>query len=109
MPITITQKDFEEAKEDYPPELREGIYAPKNFPPFRTLRADDEGRIWVFTSKKTDDGKRTYYDVFDAEGRYILEVALKASPRIFDNKMYAIEEDEEGYQYVKRYRITWNF
>lgn len=107
-PIEITQKDFEEAKEGYPPELLEGIYAPKHFPPFTTLRADDDGKIWVFTSKKTEDGGSLYYDVFDAEGKYILEIALKASPRIFNNKMYAIEEDEDGYQHIKRYGMTWN-
>ncbi len=108
-PLEITKEDFEAEKEDYPPELSQGLYAPKHFPPFRTLRSDDEGRIWVFTSKKTADGERVYWDVFDAEGKYIFEVALKASPRIFNNKMYAIEEDEDGYQYVKRYRIVWNF
>ena len=108
-PLEITQKDFEEQKEDYPPELLKGIYAPKHFPSFRTLRADDEGKIWVTTSKKTADGEKIYYDVFDVEGKYILEVALKASPRVFKNKMYMVEEDEDGYQYVKRYKIIWDY
>lgn len=108
-PIEITKEDFEERKEGYSPELLKDVYAPKHFPPFWTLRADDEGRIWVTTPKKTADGEKAFYDVFDAEGKYILEVALKASPRIFQNKMYAIEEDEDGYQYVKRYKIIWNY
>lgn len=108
-PLEITKEDFEERKEGYPPELLKDVYAPRHFPPFWTLRADDEGRIWVTTPKKTADGERVFYDVFDAEGKYILEVALKASPRIFQNKMYAIEEDEDGYQYVKRYKIIWNY
>ncbi len=108
-PLEITKENFEAVKEDYPPELSQGLYAPKHYPPFRTLRSDDEGRIWVTTSKKTADGDKNYYDVFDAEGKYILEVALKASPRIFNNKMYAIEEDEDGYQYIKRYKIIWNY
>ncbi|MGD2294539.1 MAG: 6-bladed beta-propeller [Candidatus Aminicenantes bacterium] len=107
-PIEITQKDFEEEIAGHPPEFKKDYYAPKYFPPFWTLRADDEGRIWVTTSERTADGERRIYDVFDVEGKYILKMALKASPRIFKNKkMYTIEEDEEGYQSVKRYSLTW--
>lgn len=109
MPIEITQKDFEEEIADYPPELKKDYYAPKHFPPFLTLRADDVGRIWVITSERTPDKEKRIYDVFDAEGKYILKVALKASPRIINNKMYTIEEDEEGFQYVKRYKVIWNY
>lgn len=108
-PIEITREDFEERKEGYLPELLKDIYAPKHFPPFWTLRADDEGRIWVTTPKKTADGEKVYFDVFDAEGKYILEVALKAMPSLFNNKLYTVEEDDNGYQYVRRYSITWNF
>lgn len=49
-------------------------------------------------------------DVFDSEGRYIAKVPLKVSPRIWrNNNLYTIEEDEEGYQYVKRYEVTWKY
>jgi len=31
--------------------------------------------------------------------------ALKGNPYIF--KLYTVEEDEDGYQYVKRYKVAW--
>lgn len=107
--IEITQRDIEETVAEYPPALKENITAPKHFPPFQTLNADDEGRVYVLTNERTTDREKYYYDIFDAEGRYILKIPLKARPRVKKNKMYAIEEDEEGYQHIKRYKITWKF
>ena len=108
-PIEISRKDLEKRKGELPMKMRENIFVPKYFPPFVALKADDEGRIWVVTSKKTADGEKRYIDVFDSEGKYILEVALKATPRLFNNKLYMIESDEYDYQYVKRYKVTWKF
>ncbi len=109
-PIETTQKDFEERIADRPPKLKKDLYAPKHFPPYRNLIADDEGRIWVRTSEKAPDGKSHIYDVFDPEGRFILKVALKATPRVMkNNQMYTIEEDDEGFHVIKRYKVSWNY
>ncbi|MBP1659953.1 MAG: hypothetical protein H6P95_1145, partial [Candidatus Aminicenantes bacterium] len=49
------------------------------------------------------------HDVFDAEGRFIGRVPLKGIGfEILNGKYYALEEDGEGYQYAKRYAVTWN-
>jgi hypothetical protein len=106
-PVEITQEEVEEAIREYPADMRKDMAAPKFFPPFWTMSADDEGRIWVYTSERAAEGEKRIFDVFDAEGKYILRVALKASPQIFKNKLYCIEEDDEGFQYVKRYNIVW--
>jgi len=72
------------------------------------MTTDDEGRIFVRTYKKTEEGKY-YNDVFDSEGKYIARISLKYRPIVWKNqKLYTIEEDEDGYQYVKRYKVTWN-
>jgi hypothetical protein len=56
------------------------------------------------------DGKGYYCDVFDSEGRFIAEIALKSAPRVVKkDRLYTIEEDEQGYQVVKRYKIAWKF
>jgi hypothetical protein len=107
--IEISKKEEEEAIAEYPEALREGAYAPKYHPPFRTLRADDEGRVCVYTNERTPDKEQYYYDVFDANGRYIQKIPFKTSFRIHKNKLYAVEEDEEGFQVVKRYKITWKY
>lgn len=107
VPVEITQEDFEEVIDGLPSEIKKDYYAPKYFPPFSALRADDEGRIWVVTPGKVPEKGKRIWDVFDAEGRYILRVALKAAPYIFINKMYTIEEDENGFHCIKRYNIIW--
>lgn len=105
----ITEKDLEEEKNKLPPDLRENVTAPKYFPPYRDLKADDEGRTYVYTYERAPESAKCYYDIFDAEGRYILKVPLMTRFWILKNKLYSIEEDEEGYQYLKRYRIIWGF
>lgn len=110
IPIEITQKEFEERIADHPPELKNDYYSPKHFPPIRFISADDEGRVWVLTFEKTSEGGKHIYDVFDIEGRFILKVVLNAIPRVIKNsRMYTIEEDEEGFHCIKRYKVTWNF
>ena len=49
-------------------------------------------------------------EVFDSEGRYLTKVLFKSFPRVWKNgKFYTIETDDDGYQYVKRYKVTWNY
>ena len=105
--VTAFPADKQQAINEYPAELRKDLEAPRFYPPFWTLNVDDEGRIWVYTSERTADREKRMFDVFDTEGKYILKVALKASPHIFKNKMYCIEEDEDGFRFVKRYNIVW--
>ena len=63
---------------------------------------DDAGSFYVL------DGRSSHVKVFDAEGRFIGRIPLKPSGiEILKGKYYAIEEDEEGYQYVRRYAVTW--
>jgi hypothetical protein len=77
---------------------------------FIYLSLDDAGRIFVRTYEKAADGKAYYYDVFDSEGKYIAKIPLKARPIVWKmNKLYTIEEDEEGLQMVKRYRVSWKY
>jgi hypothetical protein len=91
------------------PDNFNGIKFPKTYPPFVRFTCDGEGRIIVQTYDKTQDGEKDYYDVFDAEGKYIARFSLKFRPQAWkNNKLYTMEEDEEGYQVVKRYKVTWN-
>ena len=77
---------------------------------FMFLILDEEERIFVRTYEKALDGMTYYYDVFDSEGKYIAKIPLKARPQVWKkNKLYTIEEDEEGFQVVKRYKVTWKY
>jgi hypothetical protein len=69
--------------------------------------ADDEGRLIVETTAR-DSEDNHYNDIFDSEGRFITRISLKYRPIVWKKgKVYCIEVDEEGYQYVKRYKVTW--
>ena len=63
-------------------------------------------RKWPYNIRRIYPADR---QIFDAEGKYILKVHFRTTPRtIKKNKLYTIEEDEEGFQIVKRYKINWN-
>ena len=109
-PVPVKQEHKDAVLEDTPNELRETLTFPDHFPPFRIMKADDEGRFYVMTYEKSEDENRSWHDVFDAAGRFITRILLKARPLVIrDNKLYCIEEDEDGYQFVKRYNMIWNF
>ncbi len=85
------------------------IKFPKVYPPFIRFTCDEEGRIFVQTYEKTEDEEEDYYDVFDSEGKYIVRISLKYRPQVWkNNKLYMIEENEEGFQEVKRYKVYWD-
>lgn len=107
-PVKITEEEKEESPGDDLPPLK---YALSDFhTAFYTFSLDDEGRIIVQTWEKTEDRERYYYDVFDPEGKYIAKVSFKFRPQIWKkHKLYTIEEDEEGFQMVKRYKVTWKY
>lgn len=113
-PVEITKEE----KQNY---IRD-IYGEAGVPPdikvswdkyhnaFRFLNVDDEGRIYVQTYEKTSTESGYYYDVFNSEGKYIAKMPLKGQPLVLKkSKVYTIEEDEKGYQVVKRYKASWNF
>jgi len=80
----------------------QGDYA---FGEARNFVVDDDGSIYVL------DAQSAHVKVFDRSGKYartIGRVPLKpAGVEILKGKYYALEEDEDGYQLVKRYAVTW--
>ena len=79
----------------------------KFHPAYRRFFLSDLGHLFVETFEKAKDGK-IIHDIFDPEGRFIGRVPLKGlSFGVFKDKYYAREDDEDGYQYLKRYALTW--
>ena len=112
-PIKITEKDKEIFKLRARRIINRGyeLLFPKYFPAFQNISIDCEGRIFVGPYERIESGEDDfyYYDVFDSEGKYIAKIPIKSSPRLWKKgKLYSIEEDEEGYQIVKRYKVNWN-
>ena len=106
-PVTVTDEDKAEELKKTPPEVQASLVFSKYYPAYSRFFLSDLGHVFVQTWEKTKDAKRLY-DIFDAGGRFISRIALKPSGiEILNGKYYALEEDEDGYQYVKRYNVTW--
>jgi len=106
-PVAVTDEDKAERRKDVPPGYSRELEFPKHHPAYSRFFLSDLGHIFVQTYEKADGG-RLIHDVFDAEGRFIGRLPLKPSGiGILKGKYYALEEDEEGYQCVKRYAVTW--
>lgn len=116
-PARITKKIKEDLiKEEFgdrgiPPGMT--FEVPSHFPPVRYFIVDDKGRIFVCTyeNEEKDGIYYLYYDVFDAEGRYIAKFLHPREEIVFvakKNKIYCLErESEEGIPLVKRYSMVW--
>lgn len=104
-PIPVTPEEKDERTQDAPPSIK--FLFSDHHSAFRRFFHDDEGRIYVQTWEKAGEDCY-YYDVFDEQGRYIINIALRDTPMVCKGScLYTLEEDEAGYQSVKRYRMTW--
>ena len=106
--VEVSAEEKKEFEKEIPPGSGIEIEFPKYHSAYDRFFLSDLGHVFVRTWEKAKDGTRIH-DVFDAEGRFIGRVPLKGiGLEIFNGKYYAIEEDGDGYQYVKRYSVTWN-
>jgi len=106
-PIKVTEEDVKLRVRSVPEGRK--LVVPKYFPAIHSLITDDEGRIFAHTFEKAGNGKY-FNDVFDQEGRYIAKISLKDRLQVWKKgKLYVIEEDKDGFQVVKRYKVTWNY
>ena len=106
-PVPVTAEEKANEARDFPPDFKVELDFPKYHSAYYRFFTSDTGHLFVQTWEKTEDGK-SLHDIFDPEGRFIGRVPLKPTGvEILKGKYYALEEDEDGYQYVKRYAVTW--
>ncbi|MDH5385785.1 MAG: 6-bladed beta-propeller [Candidatus Aminicenantes bacterium] len=107
-PVEITEEEIEEETEGAPPDIKLSI--PKYHTAYSWFKTDDEGRIFIRTWERAAEREGNYYDVFDSEGKCISKILLKTRPFVLKNKkLYTVEEDEEGFLFIKRYKVTWKY
>jgi hypothetical protein len=88
---------------------------PSHHAAFRSFFLDDHARLFVQTWERTQDGRQDIHDVYDSQGRFFGRIALNVHPDFINpvqrilknNKLYAVEVDEEGFEVVKRYSVAW--
>ncbi|MDH5468479.1 MAG: 6-bladed beta-propeller [Candidatus Aminicenantes bacterium] len=115
-PVKLSKKEYKKLMTKWfgkvPTFDRWDLIIPDNYPPFQLFIVDDEGRIFVKRFMEVEKSDNHHFDVFDEEGKYITNIILDSKFQfgIFKNKkLFSIEEDEDGYQYVKRYKVTWKY
>ena len=105
-PVTITEEEKAALVEGAPPNIK--FEFPEHHPPFLRFIHDETGRLYVQTYERADAKDVYFHDVFDRDGRYIAKVPLKRTPVLFrGGKLYSLEENDEGYPLIKRYRLIW--
>lgn len=84
---------------------------PESYPPLYYLICDDQGKIYVRTYIQNEKGWLKW-EVFDKEGRYILDFFHPAEDILFyikNDKLYSMNQDnEEGIPHIRRYKMTWD-
>ena len=109
-PESVTQNDIDRALKILDMPLDTQTSPPSEKPPYRKIFVDDAGRILVQIWDSVPSGEGFFYDIFDAEGKYISKVHMKFEPMLIkQGKLYTVIKDEDGFQYVKRYQVTWDY
>ena len=110
-PVKLTEKDKEEFFGRMPeidPQAKERIKFSEVFPAYQNFTMDEKWRLFVRTFEKGKDKREYYLDVFDPEGKYIAKFSFKGEPRAWrGNRLYAMEEDDSGFQTLKVYSVRW--
>jgi hypothetical protein len=103
-PVPVSEEELARYKK---PELADFQVFAKLHAAFWNIFASDTGYLFVETFEKDKSGG-FIHDVFDKEGRIVARQPFKSRGlKISGSKYYALEEDEDGYQYVKRYSVIW--
>jgi hypothetical protein len=111
-PVIITKEDKDEMLKPFPNvsgvNIKDKIQFPEVFPPYGNFILADEGRLLVRTYEKGRAIKEFYWDVFDAEGRFVAKVPIALQIRLWrDGKVYFFVENEDGYKVLKCFRARW--
>jgi hypothetical protein len=113
-PAAITKEDKDEMLKLVPSvagvsvNVKDMIQFPEVYPPYGNFILAEEGRLLVRTYEKGRAKKEFYWDVFDAEGRFIAKVLIVHEIQLWrDGKVYFFVEDEDGYKVLKCFRARW--
>ena len=111
-PVPITQADKDEMLKSLtgPPGVsaKDMILLPDVFPPYGGFVLADEGRLLVRTYEKGKAEKEYYWDVFDADGRYVAKLPIAHQIQLWrDGRAYFFVEDEDGFRVLRCCRARW--
>ncbi len=111
-PVKITQNDRDEITARIPDtggiNIKERLEFPENFPAYSFFSLDDQDRLFVRTYEKGKNDEEYALEIFDPEGRFFSKTYTAATPMVWEgNHVYSIEENDDGFQVIKRYKTAW--
>lgn len=94
---------------------RQYTYFPENYPPYRSLFSDDQGRLFVVTHEPGENPSEYVVDMFNAEGAFFGRVSWNIfhgntpiNAFIKSDRLYCIQEKPSGYKKFVVGKLTWN-
>lgn len=107
-PVPVSAGDIEFMMKRQGIQSRDEVTVPQFLPPIWWVYADEEGRFYVSSWQRDPETETSLFNIFDQEGRYLCDLRFPGEPIVFkDGKLYAIVQDTEGIQYVKRFGMIW--
>ena len=107
-PVPVSDADIDIQMKRHGIQSRDEVTVPRVLPPISWVYADEDGRIYISTWQRDAGSGIVLFNIFDREGRYFCDYPIPGEPIVFKNgKLYAIIQDDEGIQYIKRYRMIW--
>ena len=116
-PLKVTQADIDEfLKRGAPPGLNPTYDFASRHACYRSFFVDDLGHLFVQTWERTVDNRQDIHDIFDVQGRFVGRVAMPRHEDLINptvrilrrQKFYAIQPDDDGFDVVRRYSVTWS-
>jgi hypothetical protein len=116
-PVKVTEEDIEEITDRISAfsgiaggvNVMDLFEFPKLYPPYQGFFLDDQDRVYVRCWEKGKEKGEFWTDVFDEEGRYFTRFVHKSELRIIKgDTAYGVEENEDGFRLVKKYKVTWS-
>lgn len=115
IPYSKEERDYWENKLG-----RQLSYAPN---PFKRFYVDERGWMFVKTSRRTDDRKYRYFDIFNSEGKYVYKVPIadrdwmksgdiqaNSDPILVrGGRIYLVRDNPDGNIFISRCSISWNY
>jgi hypothetical protein len=86
--------------------LKEMILFPDFFPAYRNFIVHPDGTLLVLTFEKSKIKKENFYDIFDPDGRYVFRFSSAVNFYSWQgDRLYGVEENEEGFPVLKCFRV----
>lgn len=110
--VKVTKEDIEEMLAKIPSpqgvNIKDRLIFPEYFPPISYLTVDSADRVYVRTYEKGQQPNEYWMDIFDNQGVFLARCLTRAVPQFWrGERAYSIEENEDGYQVVRRYLVHW--